>query len=206
MRLYNYFIDNKDLINHLESIAINKGYSFFKYKDNINLNINLWGIRSNDKDTTKFNDVCLMFYQNKDTTWTIHTYKITTDPSNVNLQKPINKNGTAIVKEGQYKGLFKVGLHKGYEALVQAVPITVIRDNNKDDILDIKNNKEETGMFGINMHRASINGNNNEIGLYSAGCQVHQDYKRFTYEFMSIIKSAIGKSSITYTLINEDDL
>lgn len=61
-------------------------------------------------------------------------------------------------------------------------------------------------MFGINMHRASINGNNNEIGLYSAGCQVHQDYKRFTYEFMSIIKSAIGKSSITYTLINEDDL
>ena len=177
-----------------------------KYKDNINLNINLWGIRSNDKDTTKFNDVCLMFYQNKDTTWTIHTYKITTDPSNVNLQKPINKNGTAIVKEGQYKGLFKVGLHKGYEALVQAVPITVIRDNNKDDILDIKNNKEETGMFGINMHRASINGNNNEIGLYSAGCQVHQDYKRFTYEFMPIIKSAIGKSSITYTLINEDDL
>ena len=190
MRLYDYFINNKDLINHLESIAINKGYSFFKYKDNINLNINLWGIRSNDKDTT----------------WTIHTYKITTDPSNVNLQKPINKNGTAIVKEGQYKGLFKVGLHKGYEALVQAVPITVIRDNNKDDILDIKNNKEETGMFGINMHRASINGNNNEIGLYSAGCQVHQDYKRFTYEFMPIIKSAIGKSSITYTLINEDDL
>ena len=51
-----------------------------------------------------------------------------------------------------------------------------------------------------------INGNNNEIGLYSAGCQVHQDYKRFTYEFMPIIKSAIGKSSITYTLINEDDL
>ena len=129
MRLYDYFINNKDLINHLESIAINKGYSFFKYKDNINLNINLWGIRSNDKDTTKLKDVCLMFYQNKDTTWTIHTYKITTDPSNVNLQKPINKNGTAIVKEGQYKGLFKVGLHKGYEALVQAVPITVIRVN-----------------------------------------------------------------------------
>ena len=41
MRLYDYFINNKDLINHLESIAINKGYSFFKYKDNINLNINL---------------------------------------------------------------------------------------------------------------------------------------------------------------------
>ena len=33
MRLYDYFIDNRDLINHLESIAINKGYSFFKYKD-----------------------------------------------------------------------------------------------------------------------------------------------------------------------------
>ena len=41
MRLYDYFINNKDLINHLESIAINKRYSFFKYKDNINLNIKL---------------------------------------------------------------------------------------------------------------------------------------------------------------------
>lgn len=32
MRLYDYFINNKDLINHLESIAINKGYSFLNIK------------------------------------------------------------------------------------------------------------------------------------------------------------------------------
>lgn len=206
MELYNYFVDNDELISDLKNIAKEKNYAIFEYKDSINLNINLWGIRSNSKDTTKFNDVLIMFYQNKDKSWTHHVYKITTDPSNINLQNPINNSGTAILKEGQYRNAFKIGLHKGkYEALVQASPMTVIRDNNKDDKLDF-NNKEETGMFGINMHRASINGDNENIGLYSAGCQVHKDTKRFVYEFMPIIKSAIGKSTITYTLINESDL
>lgn len=205
MELYDYFVNNRDLISDLKEIAKEKKYLFFEYKDDINLNINLWGIRSNDEDTSKFNDVLLMFYQNKDKSWTIHTYKITTDPSNINLKNPINVNGTAILKEGQYKGAFKIGLHKGYKALVQNVPFTVIRDLNKDGKINLKG-RTETGMFGINLHRASINGENEEVGLYSAGCQVHKDYKRFTYEFIPIIENAIGKSSITYTLINENDL
>lgn len=32
MRLYDYFINNKDLINHLESIAINKDILFLNIK------------------------------------------------------------------------------------------------------------------------------------------------------------------------------
>jgi hypothetical protein len=36
---------------------------------------------------------------------------------------------------------------------VQSKPITVLRDYDRNAILDFWNGKPETGMFGINIHR-----------------------------------------------------
>jgi len=62
-------------------------------------------------------------------------------------------------KEDQYLNCFKLGLHKGkYKALVQAKPLTVIRNYNRDSVLNYNSGKEEPGMFGINIHCVKLSG------------------------------------------------
>lgn len=54
---------------------------------------------------------------------------------------------------------YSLGLHQGkYKALVQFMPITVIRVFDKDNYLDFTSGKEGTGIFGINIHRANLSG------------------------------------------------
>ena len=119
--------------------------------------LNLFAIRD-ESNVNKFNDTLVVYWfdENK----TVHTYSpskgFTTDPGYRSLTAPINSKGCAILKEGWYRRLWVKGLHKGkYSALVQANPCTVYRDNDKDKELDMNTTKTETGLFGINMHRAS---------------------------------------------------
>jgi hypothetical protein len=52
----------------------------------------------------------------------------------------LQPKSTAILAQGQYKGAYKIGLHQGkYKALVEAKPITVIRDYDRNAKLDFKN-------------------------------------------------------------------
>lgn len=67
----------------------------------------------------------------------------------------MNPKGTAILAPGQYQSSHKIGLHRGkYKALVQHRPVTVYRDNNKDSKYDLEPTKKDTGIFGINIHKA----------------------------------------------------
>lgn len=197
-----------NLIDKFSRIAKRKGYVIFT-NNGKSYNLNLWGVRSIDKETRTYNDSLVTFWQDIEGSWHKNVYDITTDPSNESLLKPINSKGCAILVEGQYRSLWKKGKHKGeYDALVQYKPCIVARDNNKDDKLDIVKTTFEKGMFGINCHRASSWKVVDYIGLYSAGCQVHKDVNRFNKEFMRDIDKSIanGYTTFTYTLINENDL
>jgi hypothetical protein len=117
----------------------------------------------------------------------------------------MNPQGTAIVKQGQYIGSHGIGMHRGkYLALTQKRPITVIRDYNRDAVLDFNNGKEQTGIFGVNIHHASINGTTKFVEKYSAGCQVFANINDFNLmmQLAQRHKQLYG-NDFTYTLIDE---
>lgn len=208
--LFNTLIKDKNLQERIFNIAKELEYPIFKYNNKYNnkynINLNIWGIRSNDNRTKYYNDVIIIFYENEDSTWNFYIFEATTDPSDINLQTPVSEKGCAILREGFYKSLWKLGKHKNqYKALIQANDCAVIRDINKDDKIDISNNTN-IGMFGINLHRASSWKVSDEIGLYSAGCQVIKDINQWNDVIIPLITKAIDNGYQSYALINENDL
>jgi hypothetical protein len=154
------------------------------------------GVRSAANEKDKFDD--MMYLINGPMQ---QIFSCTTNPGTHWLKNLLNPSGTAVLKPGQYVDSWKIGLHQGkYEALVQAKPVTVYRDANKNDLAE-ENGKEETGMFGINIHRANPNAVSSIIDKWSAGCQVLNNPKEF-YTLLSACKAS-GKKAFTYTLLRE---
>ncbi len=110
-------------------------------------------------------------------------------------------NSTFRYGPNQYLNTWKLDLHQGkYLALCQRQPVVVYRDNNKNNKSE-ETNVTETGLFGINIHRANpsiISQINNQ---WSAGCQVLNNPKDFEY----LIKrcQASGLKDFSYTLLKE---
>ena len=101
--------------------------------------------------------------------------------------------GMASLKSGLWRA-HKIGLHKGqYTALVQtAGPVTVIRDGSP--------NYEDTGHFGINIHRGGVNTTS------SLGCQTIPPAQ--WEAFIALVKSKLkehGQKVMPYLLIEEDE-
>lgn len=204
--LFKKISQTDNLIDIFKKIADELDYPIFRKNSAYPINLNIWGIRSNERDTKHFNDVIVFFYESKKNTWVVKFFEATTDPSDLSLKNPINSKGCAILREGYHKALWKIGKHKGeYTALVQANPCAVIRDNNRDDKIDISDNTD-FGMFGINLHRASSWKVSDEIGLYSAGCQVIKDVNMWKGEILPLITKAVGNGTQSYILINKNDL
>ena len=112
-----------------------------------------------------------------------------------------NTCGTAILVPGQYRGCWKIGKHKGsYTALVQQKPVSVYRDNNRDDIYDMEPETIKKGVYGINIHKASDTMKSKFIDKWSAGCQVFQSKENFL-SFMDLCKKQerLYGNSFTYT-------
>lgn len=132
----------------------------------------------------------------------------TTTPSVQYLQNPIagSVGGTAILKQGQYKNAYQIGLHRGkYEALVETGgPVTVIRDSDRNSVLNYFGNVN-TGYYGINIHRSTASfASQDLIGPDSAGCQVF----RWVDDFNDMMDRARRSRSLygnyfTYTLIDK---
>jgi len=70
--------------------------------------------------------------------------------------------------------------------------------------LDFYNGREETGMFGINIHRARKNGETYSIDRYSAGCQVFKNANDFNF-FMKMceVHKKLYGNKFTYTLVDK---
>lgn len=166
--------------------------------------LNIIGVRSPDNHSDKFDDQMYVFYKNDKKNWVSHIYKITTDPGTYWLNHPMQVDGTAILKQGQYVNAYRIGLHRGqYKALIQTKPITIIRDYDRNAILDFSNGKESTGLFGVNIHRASIHGVTKTVGKWSAGCQVFEKNSDFI-DFMLMCEKhrSLYGNQFTYTLVD----
>lgn len=191
----------------LSIILRRKGYSYFT-KGYYNLNI--IGIRKNNNNviTNKYDDILVVMYRTRNGLKTVY-FNITTEPGDYYMRKKLgNPKGTAILVPGQYRGCWKLGKHKGeYEALVQAKPVKVYRDGNKDNVYDMFPQTINEGLFGINIHRSNEGFTRQTVDMYSAGCQVFADPKDFD-KFIDLCKKqeVLYGNSFTYTLLDEKDL
>jgi hypothetical protein len=130
--------------------------------------------------------------------------------AHIGKKQLLNKDGVAILKEGQYRGSHMIGLHQGkYEALRQKKPVKVYRDGNKDDFYDLLKKMFMKVLYGINIHRATARkgGKSIQIDKWSAGCQVIAANDDFEL-FMNVVNKAakVWGNSFTYTLINSNDI
>ena len=190
-------MDIKTIIEVMEG----KGYVVFK-NDTKPFNINYVGIRD-ERNINTFNDWLIIFWKYLGK-WNFFSRPGTTDPGTYWLDNPGNVDGTALLKENQYRSTWKIGKHRGsYEALVQKKEVTVYRDKNRDGVLDLTG-KEYTGYFGINHHKSGKS--STQVNKWSAGCQVTADEVHYNIA-MQIFKEAtkVWGEGITYTLLNKKD-
>lgn len=188
-------------MNTLQEALVKKGYKAFLRP----YELNIVGVRSNSTVPNSFDDSICVFYRDKGGNFVQHKFAATTDPGTYWLKNPLNPQGTAILKEGQYVNAYGIGLHRGqYSALVQKEPVTVMRDYDRNATLDFLNGREDTGLFGINIHHASSQGTTKTVDRYSAGCQVFANIADFT-SFMTLCERhrVLYGNGFTYTLIDE---
>lgn len=194
------------MLNSLQNIiktAQSKGYTLDKRP----FKLNLIGVRNlAATNQNKFDDVIAYFYYDQNGNVVGKVATATTDPSTYWLNKPMNIQGAAILKAGEYKDAWAIGLHRGkYKALVQTKPVTVIRDNDRNSLINYLA-KTSTGRYGINIHRASLSKDDaTEIGLDSAGCQVFQNASDFN-AMMAMAETSKGRYGNTFSYILIDEL
>lgn len=189
-----------NLINKLKEM----NYQVF-YRPN---ELNIVGLRTASVVPNKFDDNMYVFWMGADGKFDGRKYPVTTDTGTYWLKNPKAQNGSALLKAGQYINSWVKGFHnrdepsKRYPALVQAKPITVFRDYNKDNVLDF-DGKEDVGMFGINIHRANPSATSTNVEKWSAGCQVFANPNDFA-DFMSLVDKHIATNgnAFTYTLLD----
>lgn len=175
-------------------------------------NVNIVGVRNaatGNEITNKFDDCMTLSYKDDNGDWHFNCWKCTTDPGKYWAEHLLNKDGVAILKEGQYRGSHMIGLHQGkYEALRQKSPLKVYRDKNMDDEYDFIEENVHEGIYGINIHKAgSWASGSVQVDKWSAGCQVFSKEDDF-YDFMNVMYKARDRwgNSFTYSLINSNDI
>ena len=166
--------------------------------------LNIVGIRGKSITPNQFDDELHVFYKIPNGHWQYHIFKATTDPGTFWLRNPMQQQGTAILAEGQYINTYRLGLHRGkYLALVQSKPVTIIRDYNRDAVLDFKNGRITKGLYGINIHRANRVGHTKTIDKNSAGCQVFENASNFDF-FIKLCRKhkTLYGNQFTYSLLD----
>lgn len=175
-------------VDELKKEFTRLGYQFPKF--------HLVGIRSKANKPNEFDDL-IGLVEDTRVSW----FTGTTNPGTYWLKNLLNPKGTAVLKPGQYVDTWKLGLHKGkYKALVQAKPVTVFRDGDRDIIAE-ETAVTDKGMFGINIHRANPSAISRLIDKWSAGCQVLNNPSQFNMLIEKCYDSKLP--TFTYTLLNE---
>lgn len=189
----------------IEKAVKSKGYAYFTGSKDYDVNI--VGVRNSatgTKVTNLFDDKLTISYR-VDGKWQYHEWDATTEPGKKGVLQFHNSKGVARLVPGQYRGVYKLSMHQGkYEALCQRLgDVTVWRDGNKD--MNFDEVKQDTGMFGINIHKAGTV--SSFVENWSEGCQVFKRVKDFN-QFMDICRKAatIYGNHFTYTLIESKDI
>lgn len=188
------------MLSKIKGLLRFKGYQLFTRP----YELNIVGLRSKSTVPNKFDDELHVFYMVNASKWEYHVFKITTDPGTFWLNNPMQAQGTAILTEGQYLNSHSIGMHRGqYKALVQVKPLTILRDYDRNAVLDFYNGEKESGQYGINLHRANKVGTTVNVDKNSAGCQVFANASDFE-QFLKLCeqhRSRFG-NAFTYTLID----
>ena len=196
-------------LDKIKNTVTKKGYKWFDDDANKNYDVNIVGVRNNapsvaDKVTNVFDDFLTISFK-ENSNWQFFCWNATTDPGKKGVQQFHNKKGVARLVPGQYRGTWSVDKHQGkYDALCQRLGnVTVWRDANKDLVFEEKTT--DTGMFGINIHKAGQD--STLVENWSEGCQVFKRVKDFDV-FMSICKKAakIHGNKFSYTLLESTDI
>jgi len=169
-------------------------------------NLNLIGQRTKGRVANQFDDLLHVIWRDdvgSEMRWKHLVFECTTDPGAYYLESPINMAGTAIMVPGQYRSCYKVGLHRGKPALVQSGGrVSVYRDSDRDNIIDIDPDTVDTGYFGINIHQAGAD--SQRVHRWSAGCTVIANELDWHIFYSIVSKSAsIWGDVFTYTLIED---
>lgn len=168
-------------------------------------NLNIVAIRTPQDHSNTFNDRLCVVYKDEDG-WVTRTWPVTCDPGKYWRMNPMNAKGCAQLVPGQYRGSHRLGLHRGYPALVQhGAEVTVWRDSNLDSILD--NGPEvvqESGFFGINVHRSSAT-SSELVDRWSAGCVVFQHASPDYNTFMDLCRQSASLYGDRFTLTLIED-
>ena len=196
----------------IQQTVEDKGYKYFHDNLNKGYDVNIIGVRNSKtkgRVTNAFDDTLTISYK-IDGEWQYHEFNCTTDPGSHWVENILNEKGVAILKPNQYRGSHKLDFHQGrYLALRQKSDVTVYRDNNRDNNYDLNESKIDTGVFGINIHRATgrSGGKSIRVDKWSAGCQVIADNDDW-HTFLGICQSAreIHGNSFSYTLIESKDI
>ena len=193
----------------VEATVKAKGYKWFESGD---YNVNIVGIRNmeaGERVTNKFDDHITISYM-VDNVWYYEIFNCTTDPGDDWMDKPMNSKGCAILKPGQYPKSHKLRLHQGrYLALGQQNNVTVYRDRDRDGKYDFDESTVDTGLYGINIHRATkyAGKTSTYVDKWSAGCQVIASNDDW-HCFLDICQTARDKwsNNFTYTLKTSNDI
>lgn len=192
------------MLNYKQAKALfaSKRYAFFTGQ----YNLNIFGIRNRSNNSVYFDDWLYVVYQ-CDGVDKVFVCECTLNPGTYWLQNLMDKGGAAIIKEGQYRGVFKLGTYLNKPALLQVGLFTIYRDGNRDNVLDM-DNKQTTGNYGLFMHEhhqpiedALV------IGKSSAGCVVPKRNADF-YRVIELCEKQIPiwGNSYTFTVFTENDV
>jgi len=187
-----------------------KGYKWFDDAANKTYDVNIVGIRNNapsvaDKVTNVFDDHLTISFKDENGVWQFYCWRATTDPGKKGVQQFGNKKGVARLVPNQYRGVYMIDKHGGkYTALCQrGGNVTVYRDADRN--LEFDESKLDTGMFGINIHKAGRD--STWVENWSEGCQVFKRSMDFD-AFMKICQKArkIWGNRFSYTLLESTDI
>jgi hypothetical protein len=189
----------------IEKAVKSKGFVWFNGSKDYDVNI--VGVRNSStlsQVTNLFDDKITLSYKVKGE-WFFHSWDATTEPGKKGVMQFHNSGGVARLVPNQYRSTYKVSMHQGkYQALCQRLKnVTVWRDKNRD--MNFDEIIQDTGMFGINIHKAGTV--SNFVENWSEGCQVFKRTKDFN-DFMVLINRAkeIHGNHFTYTLITSNDI
>jgi hypothetical protein len=195
------------LINQVISALTGLGYVVFR---GMNYDLNLVGVRSGSATADQYDDLFICFYR-VEGVWRMHVWPGTTDPGEHYLKNPVNPNGAMMLCPGQYRGAYKLGMHRGRPALVQAAPFRVWRDNNRDSVIDwpAEDDGGTLGWQAANFHDHSAKRLiDDDPSTDSAGCQVtavKADVKTLR-ELLRLQEMHGNGETVSYSLIYSYDL
>lgn len=169
------------------------------------MKLNIIFVRTDYEDTNTFKDKLYTCYISEIGKETVYETDVTTLPGWYWLLNPMNVDGTAIVKPGQYVDAYEIGKHYQQIALIQKGNIIVYRDNTKDKKIDLDNTYIGNN-FCINIHHAE--GIKKSVDKWSAGCFVFANSTHHAY-FMFLCERQIKftrKEKFTITLLMKNDI